>query len=186
VLLVSPVWLLLGWLSLELLLRLWRVARIAESDLEHLSRVPVFVAGLVALAGSGYGGFTMTSDGWNWFIGHGLWLFGLMIGFGHVTVSLVLWRLWFAFRPRASFAWGAIPVFGLMWVCGASLAISSAYTGSTAFATNVLALMGYPGFYGIPTAIILGILRLEAARAVRRARSATGPGAEGPPGLPTP
>jgi len=192
VLLSSPAWLLMGWVALEVLFRLWRRAWAARGELLEVSRIPSGVMAGVALISAGFGASTMTRDGWIWFIDHRFWERSLMIGLGYVTVSLVVWRVWFRPVPKSSFSWALVPGLALLLLAGISLAFSdpvaasgSGTTNLLAAAINLLAAAMLAGFYGLPTAAVYLVLLLEASGAVRRANSRRATAADGPIEPPT-
>ena len=180
VLLSSPAWLLMGWVALEVLFRLWRRAWAARGELLEVSRIPSGAMAGVALISAGFGASTMTRDGWIWFIDDRYWVASLMIGLGYVTTSLVVWRVWFRPVPKSSFSWALAPGLALLLLAGISLASSDPMAASGSGTMNLLAAAGLAGFYGLPTAAVYLVLLLEASRAVRRANSRRVTAADGP------
>jgi hypothetical protein len=176
VLLSAPVWLLMGLAALLILFVPWRRALTARGTALSASRWPVVVCAAIAIPGAIFGATSLTPDGWAWFIGHGLWLTALMIGLGYVTVSLLVWRVWFAFRKSASFAWSLVPAFLVLWLPAFPITLGAGYDPSwTSGYFNLLAGAGLAGIYGLPTLGVLLILNVEARGAMRRATELADP-----------
>jgi hypothetical protein len=164
VLLESPVWFLAATATFALLSRSWRPhllsrgIRVRQPDRLQLVALAVLCIGAVL------GVAWMTEDGWSYFWGDNgnYWLGGILVGLGYLTVALVIWRIWYAVGGVRSFDWAPIAVLAVFWLPALALAYGGIVPedlSEKVVAGYMLAL--YPGFYGVPTVIVLMVFLLE-------------------------
>ena len=91
------------------------------------------------------------------------------------------WFVWatlsFSSSPSRAFSWSFAPALGLFLV----IALANAFRADTQ--GDIMALLIYPGLYGVVPLIIFIVLMIEASRAGKRAKAAPPPP---PPPAPPP
>jgi len=162
--LALPAAMLVGWGLLALLRWLWQRR---ASDISQGWK-PTLVAGLLVLAIGTYGA-VINRDGS--LLDPGLvWIAFVLAGSSYATLLLVTWRVWFAARPASAFTWSFLPVVAVM----VPPAVPMLLGGTSGWLDEGLAFLWiYPGWYGIPLAVVLAALIAEAL--IRRRAVPAGP-----------
>lgn len=182
VLVSAPLWFLMGWLALGLLLNLWRPVMDERRDELRVSWRPSQLAGLILILAALFGAASMTPAGWDFFLvgvpaenhrSGPYWPALLVLGLGYVTVALVTWRIWFALRKGPSFTWALISVLALYWLPALTLALERVVTDIGRQIVWGYLYATVPGYFGIPTALVFLGLVVEALRTRRRARDSS-------------
>jgi hypothetical protein len=164
VLLESPFWYLAALGTFAILTASWRpyLRSRGPADARH-GRLQLLALG-VLLIGALFGAAWMTSNGWSYFWGDrgNYWLSGLFVGLGYLTVAFVIWRIWFALGGVRSFHWAPIAVLAVFWLPALALGFGGVVPDSLseAIVTGYMLAL-YPGFYGVPTVIVLMVFILE-------------------------
>jgi hypothetical protein len=168
VLVSAPFWFLMGWLALGVVFRLWRRALGRHGVGLAPSWRPSQVTAIILILAAVLGAATMTPEGWDFFLvgssavhGSIYWPYALFIGLGYVTVGLVMWRVWFAFRRSGSFSWALIAVMVVFWLPAVALVLGVGANDSYSL-IGLYAYAMFPGFYGVPTAVVGSVLVGEA------------------------
>ena len=185
ILAVVPFVMLLSVGLQQLLLLSWRVAR---PDIQ-VDKWPVRIGFLLAAGGfalafvsvspfvSRSTGFLSSVEtggaGWTEWIGAAF----MMTAGTFIAEHLLALRLMFSSSPARAFSWSFAPALGLFLV----IALANAFRADTQ--GDIMALLIYPGLYGIAPLIIFIVLMIEASRAGKRAKAAPPPP---PPPAPPP
>jgi hypothetical protein len=177
VFLAFPLFVLVGAGLLQLLRVLWRPARPAPRFGLAPSLVALGVSLLLGVAGAALSHARYAQpDGTNITqLDPGLVLLAiLMVGPSYLVLLLVTWRVWFWRRPASAFTWSCLPPLVLMLLPG----LPMLFAQTEGWLDPILYLWGGPGFWGIPTGVVLVGLVVEAA--VRRKRALASASPAGP------
>ncbi|MCC7000073.1 MAG: hypothetical protein IT370_36070 [Deltaproteobacteria bacterium] len=185
ILAVLPVILLISAGMQLALLASWRVAR---PDIQ-VDKWPLRIGFLLAVFGfvlafmsvspfvsRSTGLFTEVETGgagWDEWIGAAF----MMTAGTFVALHLLVLRIMFASSPGRAFSWSFAPPLALFLV----IALANAFRVDSK--GDVIALLIYPGLYGVAPLIIFVVLMIEAGRAGKRAKAAPPPP---PPPAPPP
>lgn len=160
VIVAAPLWFLAGWGALGVLLGLWRRAR----GPLPLAIWPSLLTTTVLVIASLTAVIAMTADNWKNLEFASVLVWG---GASYLTLLLLAWRIWFHARPTTAFSWAHLPALAIFLVPALPMAL-----GLTSDWLSFYAYLIFPGFYGVPTAVIFGVLLVEAIRASRRPTAA--------------
>jgi hypothetical protein len=177
VFLAAPLFLAAGMGLLQLLRVLWRPARPEPRFGVAPSLVALGACLLLGVAGAAlsFARYTQPDGSVNTQLDPGLVLLAiLMVGPSYLSLLLVTWRVWFWRSPAGSFTWSCLPPLALLLLPG----LPMLFAQTQDWLDPILYLWGGPGFWGVPTGVLLVGLIIEAV--VRRKRALAGVSPAGP------